>query len=75
MERLNADVRAVKSALEQAPEVLDAVRVDTTIDVPLCVVDDLVRELAVEAGPWAGRSSIRPAAQALRARRCAQPAG
>ena len=39
VERLDADVGAVQTALEQAPEVLDAVRVYAPVDV-LGVVDD-----------------------------------
>ena len=36
---LHADVRAVEAALDEAPEVLDAVRVDAAVNVALGVVD------------------------------------
>src|SRR5579862_2550324 len=42
--RLDADVGAVEAALDEAPEVLDAVRVYATIDIAFGVVDRAVRE-------------------------------
>src|SRR4051794_14963225 len=42
MERLDAHVRPVQAALQERPEVLDAVRVNLPLDVADHVVDDLV---------------------------------
>jgi hypothetical protein len=42
MERLNAHVCAMQTPLEQAPEVLNAIRADPTVDVLDGVVDGLV---------------------------------
>jgi hypothetical protein len=38
VERLHADVSAVQPSLNEGPEVLDGVRVDAAVDVPLGVV-------------------------------------
>jgi hypothetical protein len=42
VERLDADIGAVDGTLEQAPEVLQAIRVNNAIDVLLSMVDNLV---------------------------------
>jgi hypothetical protein len=49
VERLDADVRAIDAALEQAPEVLQPVRVDLAFGVALRVVDDLMDVLVFES--------------------------
>lgn len=45
MERLNADVGAFQSALEQAPKIFQPVCVNLPVDVPLGMVDYLMREI------------------------------
>src|SRR6267142_4207480 len=47
MERLNRNVRAFQSALEQAPEILKAVCVDLPLNVTFCMVNRLVNEVLV----------------------------
>ena len=42
MEGFDADIGSVQSALEKAPEVFHSVRVDSSVDVRLSVVNDLV---------------------------------
>jgi len=42
MERLNRHVSPAQVALEEAPEVLQAIRVDLTVDVPLSVIHNVV---------------------------------
>ena len=49
MERFNAHVGSVKSALQETPKVFKSVRVDNTIDVSDRVIDDLVRVLAFQS--------------------------
>ncbi len=50
MERPNADVRAVETSLEQAPEVLDAVGVNLPVHVLDGVVDGAMVEVSTETG-------------------------
>jgi hypothetical protein len=50
VERLDRDVRALQAALEQAPEVLQAVRVDLAVNILLGVVDNAVDERVRQVG-------------------------
>lgn len=46
MEGLDADVGSLDAALQQRPEILDAVRVDVPLDIPLGVVTaEVIRAL------------------------------
>src|SRR6266508_5530112 len=58
MPRLDGDVGAVQSPLEQGPEVLDPVDVHTAFDVLLGVVDNLVHVLVVEPGVGQQRVAV-----------------
>ena len=49
MKRRNEDVRSVDGALQMAPEILHAVRVDMAFDVLYGVVNDLVNVLGVQS--------------------------
>src|SRR5208282_5283596 len=49
MERFDADIGSLESALQEAPEILDLVRVHVAINVTLCVIDDLMNVVAVES--------------------------
>src|SRR5665213_730210 len=42
VERLNRNIRALQSALQERPEVFHPVRVNLTIHVSLCMIDDLM---------------------------------
>lgn len=55
VEGLNADVRPLEGALQEAPEVLNAVRVDLPFDVLLGMVDDAMDEVGLEAAVGAKR--------------------
>src|SRR5260370_912636 len=48
MKRLNANIRSLESAFEQAPEVLQSIRVNAAFGVALCMVNDLVQILVTE---------------------------
>src|SRR5438093_8623740 len=48
MERLDGNVGALQGTLQQAPEVLAAVGVDLTVNIPLSVVDDVVDVVSVQ---------------------------
>ena len=45
MERLNTDVSALDSSLQETPEILQFIRVHVSVDICLGMVDDLVRLL------------------------------
>src|SRR5208282_2579325 len=45
MKRLDANIRPIQSALEQAPEVFDALSVNAPLDVAFHVIDDVVSEV------------------------------
>ncbi len=47
VERLNVDVRSLESALEQAPEVFESVRVNLSVHIALSMVNRLVDEVLV----------------------------
>jgi hypothetical protein len=49
MERFDVDVCTLESALEQAPEVLQPVRVDLPVNVSLGVVNRLVKTIAIQS--------------------------
>ena len=49
MERLNTNVRALDGALQETPEVLQAIRVNIAVHVRLRVVDDLVSVFRVQS--------------------------
>src|SRR5437016_2201879 len=48
MERLDADVGSMKGTLQEAPEILHRVRVDSTLDIGDRMVDDLVGVLSFQ---------------------------
>ncbi len=49
MEWLGADIGAFESALEETPEVFEAVGVDLTVNVTLGMVDDLMHKIFVQS--------------------------
>src|ERR1700680_4171905 len=49
MERFNAYISTLQSALQERPEVLQSVGVDLAIDVSLGVVDDLMHVILVQS--------------------------
>lgn len=49
VERLDTDVRSVQSALQQAPEVFHAVRMDLSLDIGFRVIDNLVRVILAQS--------------------------
>ena len=53
---IDADIGAVRPSLEQAPEVLDAVGVDTTVELPLGAIYGVVRVVVAE--PVVGRVAV-----------------
>ena len=56
VEWFHANVRAVQSALQEAPKVLHAVSVNVSTHVLLCMVNDLMRVLAVHLPVVTGTS-------------------
>src|SRR5216117_3843973 len=56
MERLNTDVGSMKGTLQQAPEILHRVRVDSTLNIGDRMVDDLMRVLPFQ--PFVGKQLV-----------------
>ena len=59
MERLDADICAFQTALEEAPEVFESVSVDAPVNVPLSMVNHLVRKVAPESPVGEQRIGIK----------------
>src|ERR1022692_710060 len=49
MKRFNANIRPIQSALQQAPEVFDALSMHATLDILFHVIDDVVSEVGSQS--------------------------
>jgi hypothetical protein len=63
MERFDAHVGSVQSALQEAPEILKAVSVDATVNVPYRVINDLMHILGIKADVGVHRVGIERSAR------------